>query len=513
MRVGIDLGTTNTVVSYIDENGIWKLLHFDQCGRSSEPAFLPSCVAVRNGSVIVGQPAVMHGMEYPDDFISDTKYDMGDPDKHYNVGGLSLNPGMCAEYILREVWHELSRKFPQERSFQAFVTVPARFGNEARQATKAALRAAGFETASECLTDEPIAAAIAYSTRLDKDKLVLVADIGGGTFDLSLLKTSIVGGAVHPDRLEPVAWDSDLHLGGNDVDELLLRLLTRKFIEDGGCDLYAPAGTVFARAEETRAAAILRAQTLQIKSQLYTEDMTMASVSLPDLLDGKSLDFTLTREVYMHEMRELTMRFSRCLQNVFAGSRYTAGDVDHVLVVGGMAHEICLCELLMRMFGRERLIVPEDPMFLVSKGAAVCNSNQRIHIENKAYSSIGILKKGRTAVVPIIEEGSPVRTGDVFRAELQPEQEGATTVSIELVEYRGRFDPRSCTTILRASVPLADSIPQSGFLHQLLRRPVLPRLKFDAVFTEDKLLQITVTQTDGTRHNLDVRLGGRNGSV
>ena len=510
MKVGIDLGTTNTVVSYIDENGMWKLLRFEQCGRSNEPAFLPSCVAVKNGSLIVGQPALLHGVEYPDDFIGDTKYDMGDPEKHYHVGGLSLEPMTCAEAILREAWQELSRQFPQERSFQAFVTVPARFGNEARQATKSALRAAGFETARESLTDEPIAAAIAYSTRLDRDRLVLVVDIGGGTFDLSLLKTSIVGSAIHPDRLEPVAWDSDLHLGGNDVDELLVRLMTRKFIEDGGRELYAPPGTVFSRAEETRAAALIRAQTLQLKSQLYAEGAVMATVSLPDLLDGKSLDFTLNREVYMQEMRHLTMRFSRCLQNVFAGSGYSAGDVDHVLVVGGMAHEICLRDLLMRMFGCDRLIIPEDSMFLVSKGAAVCNSNQRIHIENKAYSSIGMLKKGRTAVVPIIAEGAPVRTGDVFRAELQPEQEGATSVSIELVEYRGQFDPKTCTTILRESIPLADSIPQSSFLHQLLRRPVLPKLKFEAIFNEDKILQITVTQTDGTRHALDVRLGGRN---
>ena len=509
MRVGIDLGTTNTVVSYIDENGYWKLLQFRQNGRDRDPAFLPSCVAVKNGSVIVGQPALLHGVEHPDDFIADTKYDMGDPEKHYHVGGLLLDPGMCAEYILREVLHELNRQFPQERSFHAFVTVPARFGNEARQATKAALMAAGFETDKETLTDEPIAAAIAYSTRLDRDKLVLVVDIGGGTFDLSLLKTSIVGSALHPDRLEPVAWESDLHLGGNDVDDLLVRMMTRKFAEETGHDLYAPPGTIFARPEETRAAALIRAQALRLKSQLYSEDMGVASVYLPQLLDGKELDFSLTREVYQHEMRELTMRFSHMVQNVFSGSGYAVGDVDHVLIVGGMAHEICLRELLARMFGRGRLIIPDDPMFLVSKGAAICNSNQKIHIENKAYSSIGILKKGRTAVVPIIAEGAAVHTGDVFKAELQPEQAGATSVSIELVEYRGQFDPRTCTTILRTSVPLADSTPQSGILHQILRRQPLPKLKFEAIFTEDKILQITVTQTDGTRHALDVRLGGR----
>ncbi len=510
MRVGIDLGTTNTVVSYIDDNGIWNVLRFRQSGRDGEPAFLPSCLAVKDGSIIVGQPAILHAIEHPDDFLGDTKYDMGDPDKRYNVGGMQLDPVHSAEYILREAYRELKRQFPHETSFNAFVTVPARLGNEGRQATKAALRAAGFETASECLTDEPIAAAIAYSTMLDRDRLVLVVDIGGGTFDLSLLKTSILGSALHPDRLEPVAWDSDLHLGGNDVDDLLVRLMTRKFIEDGGRDLYAPRGTIFARKEETRAAALIRAQTFQLKTQLYAEGSTMASISLPDLLDGRSLDFTITREAYMHEMRELTMRFSQVLQNVFSGSGYVTANVDHVLVVGGMAHEICLAELLDVMFGKENLIIPEDSMFLVSKGAAICNSNQRLHIENKAYSSIGLLKNGRKEVVPIITEGTAVHAGDVFEAEISPEQSDATSINIELVEYRGEFDPETCTTILRKTLPLAADTRPGSIFSQLLRRPLMPRLQFDAIFSEDKILQITVTQEDGSKRNLDVRLGGRN---
>ncbi|MBQ4465035.1 MAG: hypothetical protein II916_03640, partial [Oscillospiraceae bacterium] len=142
--------------------------------------------------------------------------------------------------------------------------------------------------------------------------------------------------------------------------------------------------------------------------------------------------------------------------------------------------------------------------------AAICNSNQRLHIENKAYSSIGLLKNGRTSVVPIITEGTAVHTGDVFAAEVQPEQEGATSINIELVEYRGEFDPRTCTTILRRTLPLAADGKPGGLFRQLLRKPSLPKLQFDAVFTEDKILQIVVTQTDGTKRDLDVRLGGRN---
>lgn len=509
MRIGIDLGTTNTVVSYIDDNGIWKVLQFRQCGRDGEPAFLPSCIAVRDGNILVGQPALLHAVEHPDEFLGDTKYDISDPDKRYNVGGLSLDPVKSAELVLREVYRELQRQFPQEQHFNAFVTVPARLGNEGRQATKSALRAAGFETANECLTDEPIAAAIAYSTRLDQDRLVLVVDIGGGTFDLSLMKTSIIGSAVHPDRLEPVAWDSDLHLGGNDVDDLLVRLMTKKFRKDGGPDLYAPPGTVFPRVEETRAAAFIRAQTFQLKAQLYAPGATMASVYVPDLLDGVSLDFLITREEYMQEMRGLTQRFSECLQGVFSTSEYVPANVDHVLVVGGMAHEICLAELLDVMFGKENVIIPEDSMYLISKGAAVCNSNQHLHIENKAYSSIGLLRNGRKDVVPIITEGTAVHAGDVFHAEISPELEKATSIGIELVEYRGKFHRDACTTILRCNLPLSGEYQTKSLIYQLLHKPGTPKLRFDAIFTEDKILQIMVTQEDGSVRALDVRLGGR----
>ena len=511
MRIGIDLGTTNTVASYIDENGIWKLLEFRKSGSTENPCFLPSCVAVENGVIIVGQPAIDHGLEHPDEFVSNTKYDMGRADRKYTIGGITLTPVQAAEYILKEVYNELYSQFPGESSFNAFVTVPARFRTEARAATKEALRNSGFQTDENCLTDEPIAAAVAYSTRLDSDKLVLVVDIGGGTYDLSLLKTTIVGAANTSSRLEPVGWDGDLHLGGNDVDELLVKRMTAAFISNGGKDLYAKPGSVFPTQEETRAAAMIRSMTLDLKKQLYAPGSEKASVFVPALLDGKDLDFTITRGEYESSMGETAVKMTRCLENIFVGSGYNRGAVDHVLVVGGMAHEVCLLRILEQMFGKERLIVPEDSMLLVSKGAAICNSNLRLHIENKAYTSVGLLSRSGQDVQPIIKEGESVKSGTMEPVYISPESADATGIEIKLVEYRGQFQPGNYTVVLSEIIQLAESGKSSGgLIGKLLGKKKLPKLKMTAEFTEDKLLRISVEQSDGRITDLSLRLGGKN---
>ena len=511
MRIGIDLGTTNTVASYIDENGVWKLLEFQQCGSTDNPCFLPSCVAVCNGMVLVGQKAKDHGLQHPDEFVCDTKYDMGRTDRKYTIGGMTFTPVQAAEYILKEVYNELSRQFPGESSFNAFVTVPARFRTEARAATKEALRNSGFQTDDSCLTDEPIAAAVAYSTRLDSDKLILVVDIGGGTYDLSLLKTTIVGAANTSSRLEPVGWDGDLHLGGNDVDELLVKRMTASFVSAGGKDLYARQGSVFPTQEETRAAAMIRSMTLQLKKQLYAPGSEKASVFIPSLLDGKDLDFTITRGEYETGMGETAVKMTRCLENIFVGSGYSRGAVDHVLVVGGMAHEICLLRILEQMFGREKMIVPEDSMLLVSKGAAICNSNLRLHIENKAYTSIGLLSRSGMDVQPIIKEGETVQSGKMEPVFISPESADATGIEIKLVEFRGKFKPGEYTTVLSEVIQLSDSGKKSGgIIKKLLGKKQLPKLKMITEFTEDKLLRISVEQPDGRVTDLSLRLGGKN---
>ena len=202
-------------------------------------------------------------------------------------------------------------------------------------------------------------------------------------------------------------------------------------------------------------------------------------------------------------MNELASKMVSSIDEIFLKTSYSSGDVDHVLVVGGMAHEICLKKILEGLFGENRLIIPEDSMYLVSKGAAISNSNLRVHVENKAYTSIGLLKHTGTDVDVIIEEGSTVETGRVFRAELYPAAENATAMEIKLVEFTGRFSPDTSTVILCDTVQLAENAKEWS----LFKKKHKPKLLLNIVFTEDKLLKITVEQPNGDVVNLSLRLG------
>ncbi|MBE6848630.1 MAG: Hsp70 family protein [Ruminococcus sp.] len=509
MRVGIDLGTTNTVVSYIDETGCWNPVEFRYAGSRENPHFLPSCVAVRNGEVLVGQPALDYGMSEPNNVLRNTKYYMEDTGRVFTVGNLQMTPADAATYVLREVYQELQRQFPNESSFHAFVTVPARFEQSARYATKKALCDAGFQTdEANCLTDEPIAAAIAYSASLDGDKLVLVVDIGGGTFDLSLLRTCIVGHAVSPNRLQPVMWGGELHLGGNDVDEIIVRKMADAFLQESGVDLSMPPDSLaYTREEESRAAAHLRSLAFQMKQQLYMEGSRQAIACVHDLIDGKTLDYTLTTAEYDAAMHDLTARFNRCIRDIYTGTGYSIGQTDHVLVVGGMARERCLLRTLEGIFGAGKLIVPDaqTAMTLVSKGAAICNSGSRVHVDNRAYTTIGLLRKEGTSVVEIIKEGDTIEPEQVFRQLISPARADATMLELKLVEYRGAFNPSTCTVILQETIPLVGNAKR-GLRALLSRKPQPPELELEVIFTEDKLLDIHIRQTDGTVNRLDVRL-------
>ena len=260
MNIGIDLGTTNTLACYVNDAGAINKIQFRN-GRKDNKFLLPSCIAVTDeNKIIVGQPALDRKISDPETVLENTKYFMG-ADKAWTVGRISVTAEKAAEYILREVYEELAEQFPDEKIFNAFVTVPARFDSQIpRIATKNALKNAGFEVnEKKSVTDEPISAAIAYSTYLSGGDTLLVADIGGGTFDLSLIASKIVGNSVSADRLIPIGWDGDLFLGGNDVDRILLDLMCRQIKNECGYDLSAPPDDMEYSSEQSAAAAVLTA--------------------------------------------------------------------------------------------------------------------------------------------------------------------------------------------------------------------------------------------------------------
>ena len=495
MNIGIDLGTTNTLACYVNDAGTIVKIEFKN-GRTENKYLLPSCICVDDNKILVGQPAIDKKISSPETVLENTKYYMG-TDKKWTVGRTSLSAEDAAEYILREVYRELSEQFPNEDSFNAFVTVPARFDSQIpRLATKEALKRAGFEVNEKnSLTDEPVSAAVAYSKYLSGGDVLLVVDIGGGTFDISLIHSKIAGTSAAPERLIPIGWDGDLYLGGNTVDEILLEMMCRQIVSEGEDDLSAPPNDMRYSKIQSAAAAMLRNYIEPLKKQLYSDSDDDAEIYIDELLPDYDFYFSLSRSEYEKSMQEISNRMKDIISRIYRKNAVSMDSTGKVLVVGGMAHEYCLLKILEEFFGKEKILIPDDSMYLVARGAAICNSKAQIHVDNVAYTSIGVLIKNRTDVDTIINEGDIVDEDFCAEREYSTINGNAWEINITVVEFKGKFSVSSYTTLMSKVISLKKSLFGRN-----------RTLKFTFRFTEDKILKIIVTQNDGTETMLDVRL-------
>lgn len=512
MKVGIDLGTTNTLVSYVDEAGSINKISFRN-GNPDNRYLLPSCIAYddKTDSFLVGQPAIEYqssGNVGARRFIRDSKYEMGSTTKQWSVGTKTLTAEDVATVILKEVMRELKSQFPAEAEFAAFVTVPTRFDTqEPRLATKSALVRAGFlpANANNTLTDEPIAAAIAYSRELQNAANILVVDFGGGTFDLALLKSELVGQAASADRLEPIAWGGDKQLGGNDVDKVLFDLIADEVASTGRnirVNLEDGQSLINEKPEDVAAAVAVSSYIRNpsgLKSRLFSSDISEATVYISELFDGYTLKMTIPRARYMESMKQLSGKMKSCIQNMYSSFHVSPEKTDKVLVVGGMAHEPCLIGILSRMFGEDKLVIPTDSLYLVSRGAAICNSGLKVHVENKAYSSIAVIVaapdgKGRT-IDPIVSEGMTITDDFVITRKYKPNTDNAKFLQLNFVEYKGQFDQRKCSASYNREIELN---------RQMKRDKQIVTVSY--TFNEDKLFIISAQQIDGTVSRFSIRL-------
>lgn len=513
MNVGIDLGTTNTLVSYVDDVGSVKKISFTN-GRPENRFLLPSCIAYnsKKDAVLVGQAA----LDYEQNdligarrIIRDTKYHMGDPKKVWEKGNHFFSAEDTATEILKEVMRELRSQFPNEEEFSAYVTVPARFDTqEPRAATKSAMKRAGFKPASEnnTLTDEPVAAAIAYSKELQNARNILVVDFGGGTFDLALLRSSIVGQATSADRLEPIAWGGDIRLGGNDVDNVLISIIAEKVFEDRGVDIsidFSSVSDLSNYKPEDLAAAVTVHDYVQsmegIKSKLYSRRNTEENVYLSELFEDYSLKMSVSAETYKERMKPLADRMRKCIADMYSAFHVSPESTDKVLVVGGMAHEICLIDILTEMFAADKLVIPEDSLYLVSRGAAICNSSLKVHVENKAYSTIAVVvadpSGNGNALDMIVTEGMSVLSDFIVRRKYTPNVDNARYLQLSFIEYVGEYDRRRSNPFYSVELVLNKPMKKQKQIVQVEYR-----------FNEDKLFVISARQVDGTVTNYSVRL-------
>ncbi|MEU3412674.1 molecular chaperone DnaK, partial [Streptomyces sp. NPDC006658] len=344
--VGIDLGTTNSVVSVL-EGGEPTVITNAEGARTT-----PSVVAfAKNGEVLVGEVAKRQAVTNVDRTIRSVKRHMG-TDWKIALDGKDFNPQQISAFILQKLKRD-AEAYLGEKVTDAVITVPAYFNDSERQATKEAGEIAGLNVLR--IVNEPTAAALAYG--LDKDdQTILVFDLGGGTFDVSLLE---IGDGV----VEVKATNGDNHLGGDDWDQRVVDYLVKQFQSGHGVDLSKDK------------MALQRLREAAEKAKIELSSSTETSINLPYITASAEgplhLDEKLTRAQFQQLTADLLERCKTPFHNVIKDAGISINEIDHVVLVGGSTRMPAVAELVKELTGGKEANKGVNPDEVVAIGASL----------------------------------------------------------------------------------------------------------------------------------------------
>ena len=343
--IGIDLGTTNSCVA-VYEGGEAKVIANPEGSRTT-----PSVVAFKNGEIIVGQAAKNQMVTNPDT-ISSIKRLMG-TSKKVKANGKEYTPEEISAMILGDL-KKTAEAYLGETVKKAVITVPAYFNDAQRQATKNAGKIAGLEV--ERIINEPTAAALAYGMdKQDKTEQILVYDLGGGTFDVSILE---IGDGV----FEVKSTSGNNHLGGDDYDQKIIDYLVSEFKKSNSIDLSKDK------------MAMQRLKDAAEKAKKDLSGMTTTNISLPFISQGEDgpvhLDISLSRAKFEDLTRDLTDSTLEPVRKALKDAKLTKKDIDKVLLVGGSTRMPRIAEIIKEELGQEpsKGVNPDE---VVAMGAAI----------------------------------------------------------------------------------------------------------------------------------------------
>ncbi|GHU41857.1 chaperone protein DnaK [Bacilli bacterium] len=343
--IGIDLGTTNSAVSVL-EGGEAKIIANPEGNRTT-----PSVVAFKNGEIQVGEVAKRQAVTNPDTIIS-IKRHMG-TDYKVEAGGKSYTPQEISAMILQYI-KGFAEDYLGEKVEKAVITVPAYFNDAQRQATKDAGKIAGLEV--ERIVNEPTAAALAYGLdKVDKDEKILVFDLGGGTFDVSILE---LGDGV----FEVLSTSGDNHLGGDDFDQKIIDYLVAQFKSANGIDLSQDK------------MALQRLKDAAEKAKKDLSGVTSTQISLPFITAGEAgplhLEETLTRAKFDDLTADLVERTKTPVRKALSDAGLSASEIDEVILVGGSTRIPAVVEAVKKETNKEpnKSVNPDE---VVAMGAAI----------------------------------------------------------------------------------------------------------------------------------------------
>ena len=343
--IGIDLGTTNSCVSVM-ENGEAKVIANPEGMRTT-----PSVVAFKNGEIIVGEAAKRQAVTNPDT-VSSIKRHMG-TDYKAKVNGKEYTPEEISAMILQNL-KATAEAYLGEKVTEAVITVPAYFNDAQRQATKDAGKIAGLDV--KRIINEPTAAALAFGIdKIEKEQKVLVYDLGGGTFDVSILDLA-------DGTFEVLATAGNNHLGGDDFDKKVMDWMVSEFKKEQGIDL------------SNDKMAMQRVKDAAEKAKKDLSGMMQTQISLPFISAGANgpvhLDMTLTRAKFDELTSDLVQMTETPVRQALSDAGMSAGDIDEVLLVGGSTRIPAVQESVKRLLGKEpnKSVNPDE---VVSMGAAI----------------------------------------------------------------------------------------------------------------------------------------------
>ena len=344
--IGIDLGTTNSVVAVM-EGGAATVIPTQEGGNLT-----PSVVGfTKDDQRLVGQLAKRQAVSNPDRTISSIKRQMGTQFK-VHIDNKDYTPEQISAMILEKMKGD-AEKYLGEKVTQAVITVPAYFNDSQRQATKDAGKIAGLEVMR--IINEPTAAALAYGMDKAEDKTILVYDLGGGTFDVSILE---LGDGV----FEVKSTNGDTHLGGDDFDERVMNWMTDEFKKKTGIDLTGDK------------MAMQRIREAAEKAKIELSNMLTTNINLPFITAGANgpqhLDMDLTRAKFEEMTADLVDKTFTCVHKDLDDAKMGTKDINKVLLVGGSSRIPAVQEAIKKLFGQEPAhgVNPDE---CVAVGAAI----------------------------------------------------------------------------------------------------------------------------------------------
>jgi molecular chaperone DnaK len=401
LEIGIDLGTTNTVVSFL-KNGALEQLRF----RNKDN--LPSTMLFVDQKVTIGDIAKRKSALYPNNYIKSSKTFMGDTSKSWEIEGKIFTPTNVAIEILKEINKNIKKTDPSISEVRAVITVPAYFTSTQIDETKKAGEAAGFII--ERIITEPVAAAIAYGIDDQVDQTLFIIDIGGGTFDTSILE-------VKGSNFNTLAIDGDSKLGGDDFDNHILEAILKFIRKDQGVNLSSYDKSDLNEDEYRKAYQAIINKAEDVKIEL--SEFESVSIEIANLFSGYNLSMSMTRDEFEQISSISIEKIKRTIQKTMTDNDFSPEDIDKVVLVGGSSKIPVVREFVTELFNTQPY--SDKPLDkLVAMGAAIIahqsdTVQSKIEINDIISHSLGIeIVDDRFS--PILEKNSkyPVSKSQMY---------------------------------------------------------------------------------------------------